>query len=81
MQVYLHAQATELLLSENGARIVAVQVRTQAGRSFRFEADHIVVAAGTVETARLLLASRSRAVAGVGNATGQVGRIFMTIRR
>jgi len=42
----------------------------------RFEADEVVVAAGTVETSRLLLASRSVAEKGVGNANDQVGRNF-----
>jgi choline dehydrogenase-like flavoprotein len=47
-----------------------VVVRTPAGVVIRFEADEVVVAAGTVETARLLLASD------VGNAHDQVGRNF-----
>ncbi len=58
-RVYLHAQVVELLLARDGARVEAVVVRTPAGKRVRFEADEVVVAAGTVETARLLLASRS----------------------
>jgi choline dehydrogenase-like flavoprotein len=71
--VYLHAQATELVLSAARDRIEAVLVRTAAGRTFRFEAEHFIVATGTVETSRLLLASRSVAPEGVGNAFGRVG--------
>jgi choline dehydrogenase-like flavoprotein len=74
--VYLHAQAVELLFAPAQDRIAAVLVRNPAGTAFRFEAGHFVVAAGTVETSRLLLASRSVAAAGVGNAHGQVGRNF-----
>ncbi len=75
-RVYLHAQAVELLLAQEGARLDAVIVRTPAGAMVRFEADEVVLAAGTVETSRLLLASRSVAAEGVGNAHDQVGRNF-----
>jgi choline dehydrogenase-like flavoprotein len=70
VQVFLHAQVTEIVLAEGGARVVAVVAQTLAKESFRFEADEFVVAAGTVETCRLLLASD------VGNGFGQVGRGF-----
>jgi choline dehydrogenase-like flavoprotein len=75
-RVYLHAQVTELLLAPSRARLEAVIVRTAAGACVRFEAEQVVLAAGTVETARLLLASRSVAAEGVGNAHDQVGRNF-----
>ena len=69
-RVYLHAQVVELVLGVEGERVESVMVRTPAGVRVRFEADEVVLAAGTVETARLLLASN------VGNAHGQVGRNF-----
>jgi choline dehydrogenase-like flavoprotein len=75
-RVYLHAQATEILLAEDGTQVAAVLVRNLAGDAFRFEAEHFVVAAGTVETSRLLLASRSVVKQGVGNFCGAVGRNF-----
>jgi choline dehydrogenase-like flavoprotein len=75
-RVYLHAQVVELLLAKDGARIETVMVRTPAGETVRFEADEVVLAAGTVETSRLLLASRSVVAEGVGNANDQVGRNF-----
>ena len=74
--VYLNAQATELLLAPGRTHIEAVLVRTLSGQTFRFEATHFVVAAGTVETSRLLLASCSVAAEGVGNQHDQVGRNF-----
>jgi choline dehydrogenase-like flavoprotein len=73
VRVFLHAQVTELLLSENGARVEAAVVRGAGGARLRVEAKEFVVAAGTVETVRLLLASRSVMAQGVGNANGQVG--------
>ena len=75
-RVYLHAQVVELLLAPSRTRIEAVIVRNRAGARIRFEAEHFVLAAGTVETSRLLLASRSVASEGVGNANDQVGRNF-----
>jgi choline dehydrogenase-like flavoprotein len=75
-RVYLHAQVTELLLAPSRTHLEAVIVRNLAGTRFRFEAEHFVLAAGTVETSRLLLASRSVAPEGVGNANDQVGRNF-----
>jgi choline dehydrogenase-like flavoprotein len=75
-RVYLHAQVVELVLEQDRTRLEAVMVRTPAGAMVRFEADEVVLAAGTVETSRLLLASRSVAVEGVGNANDQVGRNF-----
>ena len=79
-RVLLHAQATELLLAPTRDRIQAVLVRTPAGphgvQTHRIEATHFVLAAGTIETVRLLLASRSVAPEGVGNQNDQVGRNF-----
>ena len=75
-RVYLHAQVVELLLAPSRTRIEAVIVQNLAGARIRFEAEHFVLAAGTVETSRLLLASRSVAPEGVGNANDQVGRNF-----
>jgi choline dehydrogenase-like flavoprotein len=74
--VYLHAQATEVLLSPDGKRVEAILAWRDEGQPYRFEAEQFVVAAGTVETARLLLSSRSVAKQGVGNAHGQVGLRF-----
>lgn len=85
-RVYLHAQVVELRLGSGAGRggalagdrgrVGVVVVKTPAGALVRFEALEVVLAAGTVETARLLLASRSVAEEGVGNAHGQVGRNF-----
>ena len=74
--LFLHANVTEVLLSAKGDRAEAVLARNYAGKEFRFEAEHFVVAAGTIETSRLLLASRSIQSQGIGNAHDQVGRYF-----
>jgi choline dehydrogenase-like flavoprotein len=74
--VFLHANLTECLLAADGSRIEAFIVRNYRGTLFRFTAQQYVVAAGTIETSRLLLASRSVVVNGVGNLYDQVGRQF-----
>jgi choline dehydrogenase-like flavoprotein len=75
-RILLHAQASELLLAPARNHIEAVLVRTPTGRTHRIEAEHIILAAGTIETVRLLLASRSIAPEGIGNQHDQVGRNF-----
>src|SRR3954452_8140189 len=59
------AAATRLIT--RGARVVGAEL-ARAGRQHAVRAGHVVVAAGAIETARLLLASE------VGTAHGQVGR-------
>jgi choline dehydrogenase-like flavoprotein len=73
VRVFLHAPVTELLLAEDGGRVEAAVVRGAGGARLRVEATEFVVAAGTVETVRLLLASRSVMRDGIGNGFGQVG--------
>jgi choline dehydrogenase-like flavoprotein len=74
--LYLHANLTELLLAPTGDRIEAALVCNYAGTKFRFEASHFILCPGTIETSRLLLASRSVNPKGVGNTHDQVGRYF-----
>lgn len=74
--VFFHGNATEILLAQDGTRVEAILVRDYRGNRYRFEAAEYVLAAGTIETSRLLLASHSAASAGVGNENDQVGRGF-----
>lgn len=76
VNVVLHAAVVELELAPTREQITAAKVVTRSGRSFRIGADQFVLCAGTVETCRLLLASRSVAAEGVGNGFGQVGKNF-----
>jgi len=69
-RVILHAQVDELLIAADGEHIEAVRVRTPNGQTRRIEASHFILAAGTLETVRILLASR------IGNQHDQVGRNF-----
>lgn len=65
------------LLRKNGGGIGAAEVRDLDGRAKSIRARVFVVACGAVETARLLLLSRSgHDPGGVGNRFDQVGRFF-----
>ncbi|HEX7049641.1 MAG TPA: GMC family oxidoreductase [Longimicrobiales bacterium] len=68
----------ERLATDAGGRVAAVEVRSLDGRTATLHPGVVVVACGGVESARLLLRSRSaRFPAGPGNAGDQVGRSFM----
>ncbi len=68
-------RATRLPVDASGRVTGAVLVDEATGATVEVRAGHVVVACGAIETARLLLASRSPAHPdGLGNATDQVGR-------
>ncbi|CAN7212837.1 GMC family oxidoreductase [Phenylobacterium sp. LjRoot219] len=75
--VVTHATATELELSADGRRVVRVAAKSLTGAALKVDAQAVVLATGGVENPRLLLASRSVAPQGLGNAHDQVGRYFM----
>lgn len=68
-------RAARITTDGSGAVTGAVLVDEATGAERTVQAGHVVVACGAIETARLLLASRSdRHPAGLGNRTDQVGR-------
>lgn len=75
--VYLHANAVEIETDESGRTATHVRVRTLAGGEFRVAARAIVLAAGALANARLLLLSSSVHRQGLGNRHDLVGRFFM----
>lgn len=70
-RVCLHAHAVELEADAASRHVSSVLCRTLSGNGFRVRARHVVLAAGGIQNARLLLASR------IGNAHDAVGRYFM----
>jgi choline dehydrogenase-like flavoprotein len=73
-RAYVHKIET----SRNGRRATAVHYRDVRGRSHRIEASTVVVAGSPINTARLLLMSRSaKHPHGLGNRSDQVGRNMM----
>ena len=76
IRVVLHANVIDLRLDASGRCLETVEFRTLDGRVGRVRAKAVVLCAGGVETARLLLACRSQRPAGLGNEYDQVGRYF-----
>jgi len=77
VEVLLHANVTNLACNQEGTRITRLDVRSLAGRHLRVEARDVVLATGGLEVPRVLLASRDRHPAGIGNAHDLVGRYYM----
>lgn len=72
-----HAAVTEIVVDAGGRAVEHLAVSGLSGRKLRVQARQYVLAAGGIENARLLLASRSVMPAGIGNGYDQVGRYFM----
>ena len=72
-----YATAVDLRLAPDGSNVSEVVVRTAQGRSGHIRSRIVVIAAGGLETARLLLNADSQVAGGLGNAGGMVGRCFM----
>ncbi len=75
--VVLHANAVDLELDPATRRVARVQARHLDGPAFAVRARQVVLAAGGVENARLLLASDRQQAGGLGNEHDLVGRYFM----
>jgi choline dehydrogenase-like flavoprotein len=69
IRIFTHANV--VTLHGDGDRITSVRVLDYKRRAFDFRAGHFVVAAGTIESCRLLLASPA-----VPNEHDQLGRFF-----
>ena len=73
---YVHANVTALALAPDAGRIDRLEARTLSGNRFTVRPHIVVLAAGAMENARLLLASSDVMAAGVGNQNDLVGRFF-----
>jgi choline dehydrogenase-like flavoprotein len=72
-----HSTAVRLETEAGGRRIVGLSVGTLSGRRFRVRARWILLAAGAIENARLLLLSEGPGGDALGNQHDWVGRCFM----
>lgn len=77
VHLFTHANVVEIEANESATAVTGVRVRTFEGKELRMRAPRYVLACSTIQNARLLLASRSRAATGLGNAHDLVGRYFM----
>lgn len=73
----INACVTNIHLVDNGDAVMHLDVRTLTGRTGKICAKIFILAAGGIETPRLMLASRQQCADGVGNTYGHVGRWFM----
>jgi len=77
IRVLLHANVTRIRLNAEGNQVQFLDVRTLAGKAMTAMAGQFVLAAGGLEVARLLLASRDVQQNGIGNSRDVVGRYYM----
>jgi choline dehydrogenase-like flavoprotein len=77
VRVLLHANVTAVRLDAGGTAVERLTVRTLTGKSFTVQARRVVLAAGALEVARLLLANRDVHRNGIGNGHDVVGRFYM----
>ena len=76
LTLMLHANVTGIRLSPDAAHVDHLDVATLTGRKFKVRAKQVVLAAGGIETARILLASNDVMKTGAGNSNDLVGRFF-----
>jgi choline dehydrogenase-like flavoprotein len=73
----LHANLVAIHLDPGSERVGSLRVAALRRGAFTVRPRAVVLAAGGIENARLLLASRSDRPAGLGNEYDMVGRFFM----
>lgn len=76
-RLFVNATVTHLDTDPDTRRVRAVEVRAPDGGIRHVEARTVVLCAGGIENARLLLASNRIAAAGLGNGHDLVGRYLM----
>lgn len=77
VSVLLHANVTDILTDPSAKRVTGLKVATLDGKTHFVTASVVILAAGGVENARMLLLSDQVQKEGLGNASGFVGRCFM----
>jgi choline dehydrogenase-like flavoprotein len=77
VRIVTGAVVTEIRTDADEGTVSFLRCATPSGAGLNVEANVHVLAGGAIEIARLLLASRSRHVSGLGNGHDYVGRYFM----
>jgi choline dehydrogenase-like flavoprotein len=76
-RILLHASVTNIRLNAQGTAVEVLEFANLKGGRGTVAARSFVLAAGGIETPRLMLASNDVASGGVGNGNDLVGRFFM----
>ena len=74
VDVWLHATAQRLSTDASGTNIDGVEIVSLSGKRAEVKARRVVLCAGAIENARLLLLSDEADPRGLGNASDHVGR-------
>lgn len=74
IDILTHATVTQIHLDADGRRVRSLDLRSPEGGGASVRPETVVLCAGGIENARLLLASRSVMPAGIGNGRDVVGR-------
>lgn len=77
IRLLLHANAVGVAADRSGTRAEGVRIRTEGGRTIFVSGREVILAAGGIENARLMLLSNDVQPAGLGNGHDLVGRYFM----
>jgi choline dehydrogenase-like flavoprotein len=77
IRIYLNATVTALHASDDASAVETATIREHEGNTATVRAHYFVVAAGAMESTRLLLASNDVVPTGLGNQTDMLGRFFM----
>lgn len=76
VHTYLYANAVGFNAGKGAESVTSVPVKCLNGKKHTVKARYYVLAAGAIESARLLLASSDQEPAGLGNQNDLVGRYF-----
>jgi choline dehydrogenase-like flavoprotein len=77
IHLYTYANAVDLQTNNTVTEVNKIVVKNYTGKTHTVKAKQIIMACGAIQNTRLLLASNSRAKAGLGNDNDLVGRYFM----
>lgn len=77
IDLFINANLTNIQLYENLSAVKHLEVKSYKKTKLLFAAQQFVLAMGTIENARMLLASNKQMQQGIGNQNDMVGRCYM----
>jgi hypothetical protein len=77
LQTLTDSTCVRVDISEDGSRATGITCRTRAGGEFSIAADRVIVAAGGLESTRLLMCSPTPAGHSAGDHSGHLGHWYM----